>query len=162
MTDLAFLSPGRASAEAVWRSPLERALRGAPPKISDISLTGKIEIRGDLDSFDVESVELVRITPARGLVLCDFTKTVELLERLRDDFLAIDVSGTLAGLQVRGGTLMRRITDLDLDALPAAGAIAHVQAVVLRDGDAFRLFFGQEYADYVAEVVIDAHEGIEA
>jgi hypothetical protein len=57
---------------------------------------------------------------------------------------------------------MRRITDLDLDALPAAGAIAHVQAVVLRDGDAFRLFFGQEYADYVAEVVIDAHEGIEA
>ena len=48
MSDLAFLSPGRASAEAMWRSPLERALHGAPPDISDLSLTGKVEIRGKL------------------------------------------------------------------------------------------------------------------
>jgi len=160
MTDLAFLSPGRASAEAVWRSPLERALRGAPPEVSDLSLAGKIEIRGDLDAFGMKGVELVRITPTRGLVLCDFTKTVDVLERLRDDFLAIDMSAILAGLQVRGETLMRRITDLDLDALPAAGSIAHIQALVIRDGDTFHLFFGQEYSDYLAEVVIDAHEGI--
>ena len=79
MSDLAFLSPGRASAEATWRSPLERALRGAPPEISDLSLTGKIEIRGDLPK-SVKRGELVRITPNRGLVLCDFTKTVELLD----------------------------------------------------------------------------------
>lgn len=160
MSDLAFLSPGRASADAAWRSPLERALREAPPEISDLSLTGKIEIRGDLDAFDVKGVELVRITPARGLVLCDFTKTVGVLVLLQEDFLAIDVSGTLAGLQVRGETLMRRITDLDLDALPAAGAVAHIQALVLRDGDTFRLFFGQEYSDYLAEVVVDAWEGL--
>ena len=160
MTELAFLSPGRASAEAVWRSPLERALRGSPPEISDLSLTGKIEVRGDLDSFKAEGVELVRITPTRGLVLCDFTKTVDLLEKLQNDFLVIDVSGTLAGLQVRGETLMRRITDMNLDDLPAVGAVSHIQALVLRDGDTFRLFFGQEYSDYVAEVVIDAHEGL--
>jgi hypothetical protein len=123
---------------------------------------GKIEIRGDVDAFDVQGVELVRITPRRGLVLCDFTKTVDVLERLRDDFLAIDLSATLAGLQVRGETLMRRITDLDLDALPAAGAVAHIQALVLRDGDTFRLLFGQEYSDYIAEVVIDAYQGLEA
>ena len=162
MSELAFLSPGRASADAAWRSPLERALRGAPAEISDLSLTGKIEIRGDLDAFAEKGAELVRITPTRGLVLCDFTKTVAVLERLRDDFLAIDVSGTLAGLQLRGETLMRRITDLDLDSLPAAGAVAHVQALVLRDGDTFRLFFGQEYSDYLAEVVLDAHEGLSA
>ena len=161
MNDLAFLSPGRASAEAVWRSPLERALREAPPEIGDLSLTGKIEIRGELDSLDAGGVELVRITPTRGLVLCDFTKTVELLEKLSHDYLAIDVSATLAGLSVRGEQVMRRITDLDLDALPAAGAVAHVQAVVTRDGDSFALWFGQEYSDYLAEVVIDAWEGLQ-
>ena len=161
MSDLAFLSPGRASAEAVWRSPLERALREAPPEIGDLSLTGKIEIRGELDSLDAGGVELVRITPTRGLVLCDFTKTVELLEKLSHDYLAIDVSATLAGLSVRGEQVMRRITDLDLDALPAAGAVAHVQAVVTRDGDSFALWFGQEYSDYLAEVVIDAWEGLQ-
>jgi hypothetical protein len=162
VTELAFLSPGRASAEAVWRSPLQRALRGAPPEISDLSLTAKIEVRGDLDAFGLEGIELVRITPTRGLVLCDFTKTVDILETLQGDFLAIDVSGTLAGLQVQGETLMRRITDIDLDDLPAAGAVSHIQALVLRDGDTFRLFFGQEYSDYLAEVVIDAHEGLRA
>jgi hypothetical protein len=161
VSELAFLSPGRATAEAVWRSPLERALRGAPPEITDLSLTGKIEVRGDLDSLDAKGVELVRITPTRGLVLCDFTKTVDVLQRLQSEFLAIDMSATLVGLQVRGETLMRRITDLDLDALPAAGAVAHVQALVLRDGDSFRLFFGQEYSDYLAEVVIDAWEGLQ-
>jgi len=160
VTELAFLSPGRASAEAEWRSPLDRALQGAPPEISDLSATGKIEIRGDLRSFRLRSVELVRITPTRGLVLCDHAKTVDVLERLSGNFLAIDVSGTLAGLQVHGESLMRRITDLDLDALPAVGAVSHVPAVVLRDGDTFRLFFGQEYSDYLAEVVLDAWEGL--
>ena len=159
MSDLAFLSPGRASAEAMWRSPLERVLRGAPPEISDLSLTGKIEIRGKLPK-SVKGGELVRITPNRGLVLCDFTKTVELLEKLSKDLFAIDVSASLAGLSVRGEAVMRRITDLDLDTLPAAGAVSHVQAIVTRDGDSFALWFGQEYSDYLAEVVIDAHEGL--
>ena len=159
MSDLAFLSPGRASAEATWRSPLERALRGAPPEISDLSLTGKIEIRGDLPK-SVKGGELVRITPNRGLVLCDFTKTVALLEKLSEDLFAIDVSASLAGLSVRGEAVMRRITDLDLDALPAAGAVAHILAIVTRDGDSFALWFGQEYSDYLAEVVIDAHRGL--
>jgi sarcosine oxidase gamma subunit len=108
----------------------------------------------------VKGAELVRITPNRGLVLCDFTKTIELLEKLSQEYVATDVSGTLAGLLVRGEALMRRITDLDLDALPAAGSVSHVQAVVTRDGDSFAIWFAQEYSDYLAEVVIDAHEGL--
>ncbi len=160
MSDLAFLSPGRAAAEATWRSPLERALLGAPPTISDLSPSGKIEIRGDLRK-SVKGGNLVRITPNRGLVLCDFSKTVELLEMLSKDYFAFDVSASLAGLSVRGEAVMRRITDLDLDALPAAGAVSHVQAIVTRDGDSFALWFAQEYSDYLAEVVIDAHEGLQ-
>jgi hypothetical protein len=159
VSDLAFVSPGRASAEAMWRSPLERALQGAPPDISDLSLTGKVEIRGKLPK-SVKGGELVRITPNRGLVLCDFTKTVELLEKLSKDLFAIDVSASLAGLSVRGEAVVRRITDLDLDALPAAGAVSHIQAIVTRDGDSFALWFAQEYSDYLAEVVIDAHAGL--
>jgi hypothetical protein len=161
MTELAFLSPGRASADAVWRSPLERALREAPPEVSDLSLAGKIEVRGDLDSFKAKGAELIRITPTRGLVLCDFTKTVELLGELGKQFLAIDMSATLAGLQVRGVAIMRRITDMDLESLPAAGAVSHVQVLVVRDPDeTFRLYFGQEYSDYLAEVVLDAAAGL--
>jgi hypothetical protein len=159
MSDLAFLSPGRASLEATWHSPLERALRKAPSEISDISQTGKIEVRGDLPK-SVKGGELVRITPNRALVLCDFTKTIDLLEKLSGDLFAIDVSASLAGLSVRGEAVMRRITDLDLDALPAAGAVSHVQAIVTRDGDSFALWFAQEYSDYLAEVVIDAYEGL--
>jgi len=161
VSGLAFLSPGHASAEAVWRSPLERALHDAPPEIGDLSKSGKIEIRGDLPK-SVKGAELIRITSTRGLVLCDFAKSVELLEKLSKDYEAFDLTGTLAGLSVQGEQVMRRITDLDLDALPAAGAVSHIQAVVTRDGDSFALWFGQEYSDYLAEVVIDAWEGLHA
>jgi hypothetical protein len=161
MNELAFLSPGRAAPEAVWRSPLERALRNAPAEVTDLSLTGKIEIRGDLDSLDAKGIELVRITPTRALVLCDFTRAADLCQELRQQVLAIDASATFAGLGVRGEAVMRRITDLDLDGLPAAGSVAHVQAIVTRDGDSFGLYFGQEYSDYLAEVVIDAYQGLE-
>jgi sarcosine oxidase gamma subunit len=158
---LDFLSPDRADAEARWRSPLERGLEHAPPEIADLSLTGKLDVRGDLDSFDAKGVELVRITPERGLVLCDFTKTANVRARLADRFLVVDLSAALAGLQLRGEALMRRLTDLDLDSLPAVGAVAHVQAYVLRDdAETFRLFFPQEYGHYFAEVVVDAAEGL--
>ena len=159
VSDLAFLSPGRASAEATWRSPLERALQGAPPRhLRPLARPGRSRSAATLPK-SVKGGELVRITPNRGLVLCDFTKTVELLEKLSKDHFAIDVSASLAGLSVRGEAVMRRITDLDLDALPAAGAVSHVQAIVTRDGDSFALWFAQEYSDYLAEVVIDARGG---
>jgi sarcosine oxidase gamma subunit len=158
---LDFLSPDRADAEARWCSPLERGLEHAPPEIADLSLTGKLDVRGDLDSFDAKGVELVRITPERGLVLCDFTKTANVRARLADRFLVVDLSAALAGLQLRGEALMRRLTDLDLDSLPAVGAVAHVQAYVLRDdAETFRLFFPQEYGHYLAEFVVDAAEGL--
>lgn len=162
MTELLdFLSPDRADAEARWRSPLERGLEHAPPEIADLSLTGKLDVRGDLDLFDAKGVELVRITPERGLVLCDFTKTANVRATLADRFLVVDLSAALAGLQLRGEALMRRLTDLDLDSLPAVGAVAHVQAYVLRDdAETFRLFFPQEYGHYLAEVVVDAAEGL--
>lgn len=163
MTDLAFLSPDQADPVAVWRSPLERALAAADPAlgIRDVSRTGKIEVRGEIAELEVHGADAVWLTPHRALVLCDYDEAAEIRRRLSDRFLAIDVSGALAGLEVRGERLMRRLTDLDLDGLPAPGPVAHIQAIVIRDADeTFRIFFPQEYGDYVAEVVVDAAEGL--
>lgn len=167
MSELEFLSPYRAKAGAdfrpVLRSPLARALRQeeGTVDIRDISLDyGKIEVRGEVDAIDI-GAEVVKITPERALVLCPYDEVAalhaELCERVPT---VVDVTGALAGLQVQGATLMRRLTDLDLDDLPAAGAVAHVPAVVLRAGDEFRIFFPQEHGHYLAEVVIDAAEGL--
>jgi sarcosine oxidase gamma subunit len=157
MTELAFLSPHRADSDAIWRSPLERALAYAPAGIEDISRIGKVEVRGDIDALDVDA-EVVRITPARAIVLGDVES---ILARAGDAFFAVDVSAGYAGLRVRGQQLLRRLTDLDLDNLPAVGSVHHVQTLVIRDDDeTFRLFFPQEYGDYVAELGIDAAEGL--
>ena len=163
---LEFLSPGLAGAgdafEPVQRSPLERALRGAAAGVLDLSLTGKLEVRGALDGLELGGgAELVGITPDRALVLCP----LEDVERHRLQLHAagrsvVDLTSALAGIQVSGETLLRRLTDLDLDALPAVGAVARVPATVLRDGDEFRIFFPQEYADYVAELVLDTAAGL--
>jgi sarcosine oxidase gamma subunit len=161
--DLAFLSPDRADPTAVWRSPLERALAHLDESfgIRDISRTGKIEVRGEIGELEIEGAEAFWITPRRALVICDYDKTAGIREALRERFLAVDVTAALAGLEVRGERLMRRLTDLDLENLPAPGPIAHVQAVVLRDADeTFRIFFPQEYGDYLAEVIVDAAKGL--
>ncbi len=130
MSEFEFLNPGGARAEGgsepVQRSPLERALRDAPPEVRDISLHVPEEVQ-------------------RGLLRLGY---------------AAEATPGLAGLQVTGEQLLRRLTDLDLDALPATGMLAHVRASVFRDGDEFRIFFPQEYADHVAEVVLDAIAGL--
>ena len=160
MSDLAFLSPDRARAgggfEPRFASPLARALAGQTA-VRDLSGLGKIEVRGDVEAIDVDA-EVVRITPRRALVLCDYERRAELRGRLPG--MAIDMTGALAGLELVGERAMRRLTDLDLDALPAAGKVAEVPAIVLRVGDSFRIFFPQEYGDYLAEVVLDTLEGL--
>jgi hypothetical protein len=161
VSDLAFLSPGQAGPEADWHSPLERALAAAPPGVKDVSRTGKVEVRGDIAQLSVDGAEAVWISPNRVLVLCGYDEVGAIRERLSQEFIAVDVTGALAGLEVQGESLMRRLTDLDLDNLPAPGPIAHVPAIVLRaEGETFRFFFPQEYGHYVAEVVVDTAAGI--
>jgi hypothetical protein len=164
MSHLDFLSPALASPEALWRSPLERALARAPDGIEDVSRTGVLDVRGDLDGLEAPGAEVVRLTPERALVLCTFEDAGALRERLADARrLVVDVSAGWAGLRLRNEAALRRVTDLDLDGLPAVGPLAHVRALVLRDdAGAFRVFVPQEYGHYVAEVVIDALAGVEA
>ncbi len=159
---LDFLSPDLASSDAVWSSPLERALAHAPADVEDLSRTGVLEARGELDGLDAGGAEVVRLTPDRALVLCPFEEAGRLRTRLAGaGRTVVDLSAGWAGLQVRGEALLRRLTDLDLDALPAMGSLAHVHALVIRDeDDTFRLYFPQEYGHSVTEVVLDAAEGL--
>lgn len=165
MSELEFLSPGHArphpEAEVSPRSPLARALStGDGSRVEDISLSyGKLEVRGDVGALDVDA-HVVRITPQRALVLCAYDRTLSLRRQLREQFLCVDMTGALAGVRLRGASLLRRLTDLDLDRLPAAGSLAGVPAVVVRRGDEFDAFFRQEYADHVGGAALDAARGL--
>jgi hypothetical protein len=161
VTELAFLCVDRARSgdgfEPRLVSPLERALAGSTT-VRDLSGLGKIEVRGEVGAIDV-AAEVVRLGPSRALVLCELERCAELRDRLPG--LVVDMTGALSGLELEGVRAMRRLTDLDLDALPAAGKVAEVPALVLRDGDRFRVFCPQEVGHHLAEVVLDVLEGLE-
>jgi hypothetical protein len=154
---LEFLSPDLAAPEAQWRSPLERFLRDAPAEVEDLSRTAVLEIRGEAVRLD--GAEVVPITPERSLVLCAWEDAAPVRSQLAGRTV-VDLSAGLAALRVTGTQPMRRLTDLDLDALPAAGPFAGIDAVVLRDGDEFRIVFPQEYGRYVCETVLDTLAGL--
>ena len=82
-----------------------------------------------------------------------------------DEVAVLGPPAGVAGIELEGPDVERvlqRLTDLDLEALPAAGAVAHVLALVVREPEGrYRIWFPQEYADYLAEVVLDAWEGLQ-
>jgi hypothetical protein len=130
--------------------------------VRDRSRDGKVEIRGDLERVGLEDgEELVRLSPRRGLLLVE-ADPLAAVDRLRADGIrAYDVTGALAGIAVEGERLLRRLTDLDLDALPAAGGFARIGAILVRDeGQRFRAYFPQELGHYVVEVVLDTLAGL--
>jgi heterotetrameric sarcosine oxidase gamma subunit len=160
VTDLAFLSPDRAAARARRASPLARALASAPSEVRDRSRElAKIEVRGDHAALET-GAEVVRLAPRRALVLAPYAEGAALRAELAQRFAVVDLTGALAALAVTGPRAeraLRRMTELDLDALPAVGSVARVRCVVLRDGpDAFRLLVAQELGHYLAHVVLDA------
>jgi hypothetical protein len=160
---LGFLSPSRC-AEETTTSPLRRALDWNEHGLVDLSLDGKVELRGDLALVSpLEGEELVRLSPRRGFLLTTHDPA-EAAERIRaQGVLAYDATAGWAGFALQGERLMRRLTDLALDRLPAAGPFARVTAIVLRDeGERFRVYVAQELGHDVALAVLDAARGLEA
>jgi hypothetical protein len=145
-------------------SPLRHALAADDAGVvTDVSALGKLEVRGDLDRLEAApGEELIRITPARGLLVCDGSRAAARDRLAADGFRVYDLTSALAGLEVEGEDLLRRLTELDLDALPAVGAIARGTPAVIerRGGERFRLFVPQELGHYVAEVVLDLAQGL--
>jgi hypothetical protein len=157
MSALDFMSPDGAAPSVRLVSPLAR---GAG--VRDVSSLGKLEVRGDLTGIaPAPGEELIRITPGRALLVVD-GPTSEARERLRAAGLRVyDLTAGLAALEVEGERLMRRLTELDLEALPAAGAVARGTPALIqrRNGEIFRLFVPQELAHFVAEFVLDQQQG---
>jgi hypothetical protein len=162
VSGLAFLSPGEAAPDVAMVSPVARAL-GAEGPVRDVSGLGKLEVRGDLSKVElVPGEQLVPIAPGRALLVTDGSPATA-RERLRAAGLRVyDLSAGLAALEVDGARLMRRLTDLDLESLPAAGAVARGVAALVeyRGGETYRIFVQQELGHYVAEVALDAAEGL--
>jgi sarcosine oxidase gamma subunit len=168
VSTLEFLSPRPAKTRGFHpqlSSPLARALRSVRRgiRLQDLSLAlAKFEVRGEVDEITLG--DLIRITPGRGLVLGPYEESDALETALREQVATvIDLTGALAGLRIEAPdaeTLMRRLTDLELDRLPAVGAVARVPALVRGGGEAFELFWPQEYGHYLAQVVIDAADGL--
>ncbi len=164
MTALDFLSPDRAAPEVPLVSPLARALPdGGSGPVRDVSGLGKLELRGDLARVTPQpGEELLPIAPGRALLVTDGPSEAA-RERLRAAGLRVyDLGAGLAGLEVDGEQLMRRLTDLDLDRLPAPGPVARGVAALVqrREGETFRIFVQQELGHYVAEVALDLAAGL--
>jgi hypothetical protein len=95
---------------------------------------------------------VLQLTPARALVVGDLSSP--------PPAFTVNVTAALAGIAIHGEQLMRRLTDLDLSRLPAAGRLAGVHAFVFeRDGE-YRVFFPQEYGHSVVTIVRDAQAGL--
>jgi hypothetical protein len=147
------MSPHEADVEAV--SPLRRVAGRA---FTDVSALGKLEVRGDVSALE----GAIRISPTRALVVVEGDVRAERDRLLAAGHRVYDMTGALAALEVEGDDLMRRLTELDLDALPALGSIARGTPALVegRGGGRYRLFVPQELAEFVAEVVEDMAEGV--
>jgi sarcosine oxidase gamma subunit len=108
-----------------------------------------LEVRGGVPEGSI------RIGPDRALVVGDTAASLE-------GYRVYDMSSALVAIDVDGEQLMQRLTELDLDALPAIGSVARGTTAVIErvDGDRFRLLVPQELAQYVAEFAAHAAEGL--
>jgi hypothetical protein len=160
----AFLSPARC-AEGTTTSPLRRALEGADPaQVRDLSLEGIVEIRGNVAGVKAEAgEELVGLSSRRAFLFTD-GDAAAVADRVRSgDMLAYDMTGAYAGIAIADESVLRRLTDLDLERIPTAGPFAHVSALYRRGADGWtHVYVHQELGHYVAEAVLDAIAGLEA
>ena len=153
MTRLSFLSPHECAPKVALVSPLRHATSGA---VTDVSHLGKLEVRGGVPDGAIP------IGPDRALVVVD-ADVRETRDRLTaDGYRVYDMTAALAAFELEGEDLLRRLTELDLERLPAIGAVARGTAALIerRDGERFRLFVPQELGHYVAEVATDMARGL--
>lgn len=126
------------------------------PGVTDVSHLGKLEVRGGVPEGAIP------VGVDRALVIVDGDARAERDRLLGQGYRVYDMTAALAALEVEGAALMRRLTELDLDALPAVGSILRGTPALIerRDGDRFRLFVPQELGEFVAETVVDLAAGL--
>ena len=146
MTRLAFLSPDECAAEVV----------------RDRSELGKLEVRGEIGSLEpLQGEELLPLGPGRVLLVT--AQPAAARARLAaSGYRVYDRTAALVTLELDGEDLLRRLTELDPERLPAVGSIARGTPALIerRGGERFRLFVPRELSDYVGEVVADMARGL--
>ena len=133
-------------------SPLSHALGSG---VVDVSYVPKLELRGAVGAVEpAAGQELLRLSPTRALLVGAGPAP--------DGVRAYEMTSALAAFEVTGEDALRRLTALDLERLPAAGAFARgIRAVIQRrDGETFRIFVAQELGHYAVEVVLDTLRGL--
>ena len=133
---LAFLSPGAFAGSAI----------------------GKVELRGDVTSFEAERI--VRLTPRRAVALC--ADAPAFIARARAAGLrAYDLTGALTAIPIESEALLRRLTEVVVDAPTAAPVAGDVPALIFPLGDGhYELYVPQELGHHVALVVLDLQAGL--
>jgi len=160
MRRLGFLSPANAGPEVTLASPLRRALGDG---VADVSHVGKLELRAPLDGVERGPGEvLLRLAPARALLVTDGPPTAAARRLHEAGIRAYDLTAALAAFEFEGDDVLRRLTELAPETLPAAGAIVRdTPAVIEPRGDGrYRVFVPQELGHYVVEVVLDTLRGL--
>jgi len=151
VTRLSFLSPHEADVPPI--SPIAHVPAQA---FADVSHLGKLEVRGGVPPHAIP------IGPDRALVIIDGDVRAARDSLTEQGYRVYDQTAGLAGLEVEGERLMRRLVEFDLAALPAIGSVARgTTAIVERVGrERFLLFVPQELAQYVADVINDQAAGL--
>ncbi len=125
--------------------------------LSTGAATGVVELRGDAGAFEEERI--VRLTPRRAVALTDDAPA--LVARARASGLrAYDLSAGHAEIRIEGDALLRRLTEVEVDAPTAAPVARGVPALIFPRAGGYDLYVPQELAGYVREVVRDLQEGL--
>ncbi len=182
MSELDFLAVDRAQASdrfrPVARSPMARRLLEAGAEFAErdgwlvaVSVPGQDDVsvairdvthayriderHGDVERRD--GAHAARLPSARSFVA---TRRDGAAAESAPVQGAVDLSAGFAALEIEGpgaSQVMRRLTDLDLDRLPAVGAVAQVRTFVFRHApEGYLIFFRQEFGHYLWDVVVDA------
>jgi hypothetical protein len=166
MSRLDFFSPDGCDADVVLVSPLARIDGGGA--VTDVSSLGKLEVRGDIEALETVSGEhVVPLGPGRALLVVHGSPAAARVRLRASGYRVYDQTAALAAFELEGEDLLRRLTELDLQKLPAVGSIARgTQAVIERisdiqdRGERFRLYVPQELGHYAAEVALDMAKGL--
>jgi hypothetical protein len=121
----------------------------------------RLEVRGPVDALQPEAGEkLLPLGPGRSLLVDARPGARERLAA--DGYLAYDMTAALVLLEIDGDDLLRRLTDLVREQLPAVGSVARGTPALIEplDGSRFRLYVPRELGEYVADVVSDLEQGL--
>ncbi len=123
--------------------------------VADLSHVTKLEVRPAGEPATGRAVVWYPLSQRRALCFCHVPELPSVEEQLTGRTV-YDVTAALGILAVVGpeaDTVIRRLTHLHH--FPSSGEVAHVNAHVLKPGDAYWLVFPQELGHYLWSVVVD-------